>query len=135
MTLLVLADTAPIYALVDSSDQYHARANEDLRRLRAAGVKVVVAMPVLSEAYVLILRRMGLTAALPWLDEIRSGVVSLTPFEDDYQLAFQRLHRYGDQPLTVVDALLAVLSERLDVPVWSYDHHMDVLGVRRWVAE
>lgn len=133
MIELVLADTTPMYALVDASDQYHERATRDLRLLRTAGARVVVAMPVLSEAYVLVLRRMGTAAALKWLDEAGSGVVLLTPFEDDYQLAFRRLRRYADQPLTIVDAVLAILSERLDMPVWGYDHHMDVLGVQRWL--
>lgn len=36
---------------------------------------------------------------------------------------------------SLADAILAVMSTQTDAAVWSYDHHMDVLGVRRWLPE
>ena len=39
---------------------------------------------------------------------------------------------YPDQPITLFDALLAVMSERFDLPVWTFDHHFDVMRVAVW---
>jgi predicted nucleic acid-binding protein len=38
----------------------------------------------------------------------------------------------SDQDISLFDAITHVVSERLHVPVWSYDHHFDVLRTRRW---
>jgi uncharacterized protein len=39
---------------------------------------------------------------------------------------------YPDQLLTMFDSVLAVLSERLDCPIWTYDYHFDVVQARVW---
>jgi predicted nucleic acid-binding protein len=57
----------------------------------------------------------------------------LNPLEEDYLQAAHRVRTYHDQPLTLVDAVLTVLSERLGLPVWSYDYHFDLLRVPRWL--
>lgn len=51
---------------------------------------------------------------------------------DDYFRAAQTVRSFEDQPLTLVDAVLAQLSMRLSAPVWTYDHHFDVMGVTVW---
>jgi predicted nucleic acid-binding protein len=40
--------------------------------------------------------------------------------------------RYRDQAISLYDLTLAVLAEELDLPVWSYDRHFDLLGVATW---
>jgi hypothetical protein len=47
----VLADTGPLYAAVDPSDEHHERAQEDIRRLNSEGFGVAVAYPRLCECY------------------------------------------------------------------------------------
>lgn len=47
----VLADTGPLYAAVDPSDEHHERAQEDIRRLNSEGFGVAVAYPTLCECY------------------------------------------------------------------------------------
>ncbi len=32
----------------------------------------------------------------------------------------------------LVDATLAVLSDRLELPVWTYDFHFDVMQIDMW---
>jgi len=44
----------------------------------------------------------------------------------------ERLLAYTDQPLSLVDAVLAVVSSRLASPVWTFDHHFDVLRAEVW---
>jgi predicted nucleic acid-binding protein len=60
----VLADTGPLYAAADPDDAHHKRARRELSRLGAARYEVVVAYPILFEAYTLVLFRLGESAAL-----------------------------------------------------------------------
>ena len=130
--IAVLVDTGPLYALAVPSDQHHVQAQRDSQRIRQQGLDVVTSYPVLFETYRLLLRRVPLVTAHGWLTQIMAGSSFVNPREDDYFEAAQRIHRYRDQPLTLVDAVVAVLSERSGTPVWTYDHHFDVMRIDRW---
>jgi predicted nucleic acid-binding protein len=32
----------------------------------------------------------------------------------------------------LVDAVIAEVADRLDAPVWTFDHHFDVMGANVW---
>lgn len=128
----ILIDTGPLYALAVPSDGLHAQAQRDSQRIRQQRLDVVIAYPVLLETYRLLLRRVPLATAHGWLTQVMSTGSFVNPREEDYLQAAERVRVYRDQPLTLVDAVLAVLSERGDVPVWTYDHHFDVLRVDHW---
>ena len=55
----VLADTTPLYAAFDPSDQYHARSQTELQQLEQSGTEVLLLYPTLLEAYTLVLQRLG----------------------------------------------------------------------------
>ncbi len=38
----------------------------------------------------------------------------------------------ADHPITLVDALLARLTRRLEVPVWTFDRHFITMRTRVW---
>jgi predicted nucleic acid-binding protein len=59
MRLAVLADTGPLFAAIDRSDQYHRRAQSELTKIAKDQVDVPIAFPTLFEAHPLILRRFG----------------------------------------------------------------------------
>lgn len=128
----VLADTGPLYALADRDDQYHSRARGEARRLAREHLEVVVCYPIVLESYTLVLHRLSGPVAERWLGEVmaRSGLVN--PHPGDYQRAAERLQRFQDQGITLFDAVLAVLAESLDLPVWTFDHHFDSMQVRVW---
>jgi predicted nucleic acid-binding protein len=128
----ILADTGPLYAAVDIDDQYHHRAQRELGDAEHEGLLVVIAYPVLLEAYTLILRRLGIPAALTWLDEVLTASVLQIAGPDDFVQAARAVRSFEDQPLTLVDAVLARLAIRLDTPVWTYDHHFDLMGAAVW---
>ncbi len=128
----VLADTGPLYALIDPDDRYHEQARRQLGQLSAPDFEVIVPQPILLEAYTLILRKLGTATAHLWLREISAGVALLNPTAQDYEDARDRLTRYPDQTITLFDSTLASLSQRLEIPVWTYDFHFDVLRVEVW---
>jgi hypothetical protein len=42
------------------------------------------------------------------------------------------LARLPDQDITLVDSISHVMSRRLGIPIWTYDHHFDILRAERW---
>lgn len=132
MRRAVLADTGPLYAAAVAADDLHERARTDLARLVSEGTAVIAPYPTLLETYTLVLRRTRPRAAQTWLETTAERLDTLNPTESDYLAAFERVQVYSDQSITLFDALLAILSERLELPVWSYDHHFDVMRASVW---
>jgi predicted nucleic acid-binding protein len=132
VTRAVLADTGPLYAAVDPDDQYHERAQTQLRALEDEGLSVVIAYPILLEAYTLILYRLGHPATSRWLEDVRAGTSLLNPTPQDYRDAMVLVSRFPDQSISLFDATLATLSSRFGLPVWTYDHHFDAMQAAVW---
>jgi len=131
MKIPVVADTGPLYAAVDPNDAHHKRAHRELRRLANENREVVIAYPTLLEAYTLVLFRLGHSVASRWVGETSSASL-INPAPEDYRNAILRVQSFKDQPITLFDALLASLSRRLSLEVWTYDHHFDVMRVPIW---
>jgi predicted nucleic acid-binding protein len=128
----VLADAGPLFALSFRSDQYHTQALADRDRLTADRLRVIVAYPTAIESYTLVLRSGTPEHTFRWFNALRENTEFINPTDDDYLVAVQLIQRYDDQPITLADGVLAVVSRRLGMPVWTYDHHVDVLRVSRW---
>jgi predicted nucleic acid-binding protein len=58
----------------------------------------------------------------------------LNPEPADYLSAAALLDRFPDQAITLIDAVTAVLTQRLHIAVWSYDRHFTIMGIRHWRA-
>ena len=80
----------------------------------------------------IILYRLGNPAAACWLKEIRSGASLLNPSPQDYREATELIGRFPDQAISLFDATLAILATRLELPVWTYDHHFDAMQINVW---
>jgi len=132
MKRAVLADTGPLYAAADKDDSYHRRAHSELRRLSREGFNVWVAYPTLCEAYTLVLHRLGKPAAANWLDDMLGGVSLINAAIEDYQEAKNKIAVFADQPISFFDAIVAVLSDRLAIAVWTYDHHFHLMRCNIW---
>lgn len=127
----VLADTGPLYAASDEGDQHHPRALRQLKELDRDRRQVLIAYPILLEAYSLLLFKLGRRAASGWLAEV-SDASFLNPAPEDYARGLIILRALPDQDITLVDATLAALATRLGLDVWTYDHHFDVMRVGIW---
>lgn len=132
MRRAVLGDTGPLYAAADPDDAHHQRARRELRRLARDKGEVIVAYPTLSEAYTLVLYRLGKDVASSWMNDVLSGVALANPTPEDYHEAIKKLSAFADQPITLFDATVTVLGDRLGVEVWTYDHHFDLMRAAVW---
>jgi predicted nucleic acid-binding protein len=128
----ILLDSGPLYALTDTRDQRHQDAQRELAILLRERFQPLVTAPTLFETQRLVLHRAGIQHAQRWLTEVRSGVDILLPEPDNYSQAIELAMRYSDQDLSLFDTLLYVISEQLRVPIWTYDHHFDILRANRW---
>lgn len=129
---IVLADTGPLYAARDPDDTHHNRAHDELARLRAQNLKVVVPYPILLKSYSLVMRKLGNREAHALLAEVTSTSFLTNAMEEDYQDAAVTILPYRNQDLTLFDTVLAAMSDRLEAPVWTFDHHFDVMRVSVW---
>ena len=128
----VLADTGPLYAAVDRDDQYHARSQAELQQLDRDNLAVIIPYPIYLEAYSLILYRLGSQQAINFTREIIEGADLINPSADDYLAATELVSHFPDQRITLFDAVTAVIANRLNLPVWTYDYHFDVMQVSVW---
>jgi predicted nucleic acid-binding protein len=131
MTAAVLADAGPLYAAVDEGDERHLDARQELQRLGRERRNVVIAYPILLEAYSLVLQRLGVLAAHKWIS-LLAGNSLINPDSEDYRRAVVTVRSFPDQRISLVDATLAALAVRHGVEVWTYDHHFDVMRIPVW---
>ena len=132
MKRVVLADTGPLYAAVDPDDQYHERAQKELKRLTRDMRAIIIAYPILLESYTLVLYRLGNQTASIWLTETMGGASVVNPTSEDYRDAAAKVLTFPDQRITLFDATVAVLAQRSGFQVWTYGHHFDVMRVPVW---
>lgn len=128
----LIADTGPLYAAWDRHDQYHQQATQEARCIDTEKLKVFTPYPVLIETHRLILYRGGIHVAQQFLAFAVQQMNPINPTDEEYQQAIQILADYPDQQITMCDAVTAVLSRNLGIPVWTYDFHFDVMAASRW---
>lgn len=132
MSRLILADVGPLFAAVDPDDEYHDRAQSELKRLAQEKRDVIVSFSTILETQSLVLRRLGPKSAGDWLEDILANAKFVNPAAGDYIAAATKLAEFTDQSITLFDAVLAVLSTRLGLQIWTYDHHFDVMRTNVW---
>ncbi|NES68145.1 MAG: hypothetical protein F6K24_24350, partial [Okeania sp. SIO2D1] len=64
--------------------------------------------------------------------QIFTGVELVNPTVDDYSKAIELVGNFPDQQITLFDGITAIISNRLSLPVWTYDYHFDVMSVSVW---
>ncbi|NMG60832.1 hypothetical protein E1H12_20555 [Geitlerinema sp. P-1104] len=128
----VIADTGPLYAAFDPSDQYHDRAQSELQQLEQQNLNVLIPYSVVWESYSLVMQRLGTPLALQFMDSLELGAEFVHPTSGDHQTAIARVRLYPDQKITLFDALTGAIAQRLQHPVWTYDYHFDVMAIPVW---
>ena len=111
--MIVVADTGPLYALIDSSDAWHDRV---VKWWRARPRNVVVPVSVLPEVSYLLQTRTGPAAEQAFIRAVADGELVVEALEpEDIVRAATLLQDYADLPLGFVDATVVATAERLGV--------------------
>jgi hypothetical protein len=108
----VIADTGALYALVDSSDAWHARVLTWWKRNRQP---VLVPVSVIPEVTYLLQTRIGPAAELAFVRAIEAGEFTTEPVEpEDIERAADVMEQYADFPIGFVDASVVAIAERVE---------------------
>lgn len=111
--MTVIADTGPLYALVDSDDAWHERV---LGWWRVNREPVVVPVCVLPEVCYLLHTRISQEAETVFVRAVADGEFVIEPLEpEDIVRAEVLVRKYADLGLGFVDATVIATAERLDV--------------------
>lgn len=110
--MTVIADTGPLYALVDSDDAWHARVVDWWRANRSA---VVIPVCVLPEVCYLLHQRISPDAEAAFVHAIANGEFNIEQLDaTDVSRAEWIMRKYFDLKMGFVDATVIATAERLD---------------------
>lgn len=110
--MTVVADTGPLYALVDKSDAWHKRVVEWWRK---NSEPIVVPVCVLPEVCYLLHIRISQQAEAAFVRAIADGEFVIESLEPaDISRADTLVRKYADLDLGFVDASVIATAERLD---------------------
>jgi uncharacterized protein len=109
--VIVVADTGPLYALIDRDDVWHHR----VRAWWSSNAQsIVVPDCVIPEVSYLLQRRMGPAAELAFIDAVARGEFMIESVRlPDIARAAELMRQYLDLPLGYVDAAVLAVAERL----------------------
>jgi len=108
----VVADTGPLYALVDRSDARHKRVVDWWRKNREP---VAIPVCVLPEVCYLLNTRISSQAEAAFVRSIANGELVIEQLEpEDIVRAEVLLKKYADLEVGFVDATVIATAERLD---------------------
>jgi predicted nucleic acid-binding protein len=108
---MIIADTGPLYALIDRSDAWHARVTA---WWTAQARHVRVPITVLPEVCSLLRTRISAQAEQAFVRSVANGEWIIEPVEsDDVIRASTLMREYLDVPLGFVDATVIAVAERL----------------------
>ena len=128
----IIADTGPLYAAIDIDDQYHQRSQQELKIINQQQLAILVPYPIYLETHKLILQSLGITATLKFTRDIEKQVNFINPTAEDYQAATSIITKFPDQKITLFDAVTVILANQINLPVWTYDYHFDIMKAEVW---
>lgn len=125
----VFADTSGLLALLNASDEYHARAERAFEHLRVRRAPLVSTSYVLVETYALVRGRLGLEAVKSFRTDFAPLVditwVDATLHDAGLDLLVDRRKRQ----LSLVDAVSFVVMRQHDVAeAFAFDPHFEQEG-------
>ena len=108
---MIVADTGPLYALIDRSDSWHRRVKS---WWASQPRSIVVPVTVLPEVCYLLQTRISALAEQAFVQAVADGQFLTEPLEpEDVARAAALMLEYADLPLGFVDATVIAIAERL----------------------
>ena len=109
----ILADTGPLYALIDRDDSWHARVAAWWKQQNR---DVLVPVSVLPEVCYLLQSRISAKAEIAFVNSVANGEFAVEPLDNiDVARAAELMKVYADFPLGFVDATIIAMAERLEI--------------------
>jgi len=124
-------DTSAWYPLIVARHPDHARLGSALRALIRNHRRLVTTNLVVAETHALLLRRVGRTTALTFLQTVGESPNVVVRSSRELEAAAERdwLTRYDDQDFSFADGVsFAVMTERGIRDALTLDHHFVVAG-------
>lgn len=124
---MIVLDTGGLYALLDSSDDYHERAHAAVDDYHGP---LLLSPLVLTETERLVGNRLGRPSQTAFLGDVVDRVYRLIPFGDEEMaLATDLVKTYAHMNVGLPDASVAVTAARFQtVDLLSIDQHFRAIG-------
>ncbi len=127
----IFVDTSAWYPLVVRSHPDHDRLSAALRARVERRVRIVTSNLIVAESHALIMRRVGIAAALRFVRLVRASpnvVVSSSALLEEAAVT-DWLMRYANQPFSLVDAVsFAIMADRGTRAALTLDRHFAIAG-------
>jgi predicted nucleic acid-binding protein len=112
--MALICDTGPLYALYDADDAHHQTVRSVVE---SEPGPLYVPVVLLAELDYLLTTRLGVQAALDFLEGCETGAFTLVPFSnEDVQRVRELIKQYRDLRLGLADASVVATAERLGIP-------------------
>ncbi len=130
---VILADTGGLYSLFNRNDQYHLKAKQFYKALLPR-TEIVVIEYVLVETMTLLRARGYSSLAVQFRQGLsNSQIFTLRHSRPDFESAtFEIFSRYSDKKWSYTDCALLAAAQILNTSfIFSFDHHIDQMGLQR----
>ena len=119
--MALICDTGGIYALYDADDAYHESVKA---AVDAEAGPLVLPVVLLAEIDYLLITRLGVDAAIDFLESVELGAFTLSDLTaEDVTRCLELVRQYHDLPLGIADAAVVATAERLRVQrILTVDH-------------
>ncbi len=127
----LFVDTGAWVALADQDDKYHERAAREYPDLLKCYRRLVTTNLVVAEVYIILRKALGHTAAITFLESIRSSprIEKVQSAERVETEAEDILRRYSDQDFSYTDAVsFALMRQRGIDTAFTFDKHFSIAG-------
>lgn len=130
----IFVDTGAWVALADEDDSHHADAASIFPSLLKTHRNLITSNLVIAESYILILKGLGHSAAITFLDRINSSprIIRIHSTSDIEIEAEKILSKYRDQDFSYTDAVsFALMKIHRMKKSYSFDRHFQTMGFAR----
>lgn len=129
---MIFLDTSAAYAAMDVADPHHEEAAGHLQAVLRQRIPVLTHNCVVLESAALIQRRLGLQAALTFLEDTRLLKIHWIT-QEDHAEAVALLERRGKRNLSLVDCMSFVVMRLYGVTTaLAYDSDFQAEGFNAW---
>lgn len=127
----IFVDTGALFALADKDDSHHKEATLIFPSLLKTYKGLITSNLVIAESYILILKNLGHTAAIKFLERIGSSprIIRIYSTPDTEAKAEKILKKYQDQDFSYTDAVSFVIMKMHRIKKsFSFDKNFSTMG-------